>query len=713
MSLSTFLLGSSTSKKKSTNLDSELDALFKSNPAVSSTSVVASTSASASASRGSKQKRTQPHDDADSSAVTGHPAKRLKHDQAKVGSSEDGPAAPSSEPKISSSRSKADRTSKKKPEVTKDSAPKEKADASKKGKDKKGKAPVAPSADAADSEDENADLEDAYLSRIPKKGATKRSSSEPVGGDDSDEEMADAQSGEDDEAPGSEDRDDNVVPSNEDEDEDEGDEADATPLVHESVSQPNKRSGAPKTKYVPPDETPAQRDARTIFVGNLPIAVAQKKLHLKQLQRHILAHVPNAKIESTRFRSVPFEAPTAQLPNDADSSSAQTNSKTSGDQAKPNPRTHDRERTSAWRSTQANDPNADESGKSDAKRYMTASQKKRVAFITNAFHASADVVHAYIVFAHPPSPEASSSRAPNVPPPAPCMDPYAAATEAARAADGTMFMERAIRVDVVRRDAATSSEAKGDAGSDVGNPKLSVFVGNLDFASKEEDLRVFFEGVVAAERGPPPEESEGEGEARTLKIRSWVTRVRIVRDRETQLGKGFAYVQFDDRECVDQILALEAGTLKFAKRKLRVQRCKTLPGAPPIKSQPARPSRQASALTSSTGPKGRAALSSKPLSAPVSVPAGDPSLGDRLAHLPKEDRKQAKAADADRVARRLAKKKARMAMANKGHDKLENGKPRERSRQKKSKVSGEVEKKEKKRSRVRSEKSLEKRNAKK
>jgi nucleolar protein 12 len=34
----------------------------------------------------------------------------------------------------------------------------------------------------------------------------------------------------------------------------------------------------------------------------------------------------------------------------------------------------------------------------------------------------------------------------------------------------------------------------------VGDPKLSVFVGNLDFASKEEDLRVFFEGVVGAGR---------------------------------------------------------------------------------------------------------------------------------------------------------------------------------------------------------------------
>jgi len=61
-------------------------------------------------------------------------------------------------------------------------------------------------------------------------------------------------------------------------------------------------------------------------------------------------------------------------------------------------------------------------------------------------------------------------------------------------------------------------------------------VGNLEFAAKEEEVRVFFEGLVAKERGKAKaEEGEG-GEGR------WVTNVRIVRDRATGLGKGFAYV---------------------------------------------------------------------------------------------------------------------------------------------------------------------------
>ncbi len=109
------------------------------------------------------------------------------------------------------------------------------------------------------------------------------------------------------------------------------------------------------------------------------------------------------------------------------------------------------------------------------------------------------------------------------------MDPYEAALLAAKEADGTMFMERIIRVDIAEKNSSSSLH------DTMGDPRLSIFVGNLDFASTEQDLRVYFEGVVATERGPPPESD---------KESTWVTRVRIVRDKDTQLGKGFAYVQF-------------------------------------------------------------------------------------------------------------------------------------------------------------------------
>lgn len=54
-------------------------------------------------------------------------------------------------------------------------------------------------------------------------------------------------------------------------------------LVHESLkSRPAKsksHSGA-RTKYIPAGETQQQRDARTIFVGNLPVEVAQKRVNV-------------------------------------------------------------------------------------------------------------------------------------------------------------------------------------------------------------------------------------------------------------------------------------------------------------------------------------------------------------------------------------------------------------------------------------------------
>ena len=129
------------------------------------------------------------------------------------------------------------------------------------------------------------------------------------------------------------------------------------------------------------------------------------------------------------------------------------------------------------------------------------------------------------------------------------MDPYQAALAAAETCDGTLFMEHMLRVDLVGKGKAErSSEAlNGAVKSSVleTDPRLSVFVGNLDFASKEEDLRIFFEGVISTEKGPPPVSHEEGTENNELnKPSTWVTRVRIVREKDTQLGKGFAYVQF-------------------------------------------------------------------------------------------------------------------------------------------------------------------------
>lgn len=117
------------------------------------------------------------------------------------------------------------------------------------------------------------------------------------------------------------------------------------------------------------------------------------------------------------------------------------------------------------------------------------------------------------------------------------MDPYEAARLAVEKCNGTVFMGRTIRVDSLGRPADDNGKQSALSSPFAGDPKSTVFVGNLDFASKEEDVRAFFESLLTAERGAPSQE----GSDVTTR---WVSRVRIVRDKDTQLGKGFAYVQF-------------------------------------------------------------------------------------------------------------------------------------------------------------------------
>jgi nucleolar protein 12 len=51
------------------------------------------------------------------------------------------------------------------------------------------------------------------------------------------------------------------------------------PLVHESFRKEKKHNrGGAKTKFVPADETAERRDQRTIFIGNLSVEVAQKRV---------------------------------------------------------------------------------------------------------------------------------------------------------------------------------------------------------------------------------------------------------------------------------------------------------------------------------------------------------------------------------------------------------------------------------------------------
>jgi nucleolar protein 12 len=223
----------------------------------------------------------------------------------------------------------------------------------------------------------------------------------------------------------------------------------------------------------------------------------------KELKRHILSAVPTARLDSIRFRSVAFQKPTTKLPSDADDPQGALASEKKS-------RAHERARAATWRETKE-----DKEDMKDMKKFQTPAQKKKVAFIKGELHTEAASANAYLVFGYSPHRKPGSGLAPHV------LDPTEAARLAVERCDGTIFHERTIRVDRVGK-----RNASGDSSSD---PKRTLFVGNLDFASKEEDVRVFFEGVVATERGPPPEaEAEGQGAREASKRGAWVNRVRLV-----------------------------------------------------------------------------------------------------------------------------------------------------------------------------------------
>ncbi|KAL5504498.1 NOP12 [Sanghuangporus vaninii] len=492
--------------------------------------------------------------------------------------------------------------------------------------------------------------------------------------------------------------------SDEEESDEDGDEQDRISLdggesngaipEHESVKM-SKNKGIKKVKYAPEGETREQRDARTIFIGNLPVALVKNKRLNKQLKRHIFSFVPSAKIESIRFRSVAFREPTSAIEEDDGKS-------------KPSRQKKEQNRAANWRARQDQDQFSKldkediEEVKKGEKTYLSPAEKRRLAAIKGEIHEhSSATTNAYVVFSYPsPGPETQEKRTKDV------MDPFEAAREAVLKVNRTTFAEHVLRVDLAGRPTKDSQGLTTTIGT-LTDPRLSIFIGNLDFASREDDVRAFFEKIMSEERGDPSadvgENNEGDddGEASNARqISSWVTRVRIVRDRETQLGKGFAYVQFLDRDCVDEVFALEAEKLKFAKRTLRVQRCKTQPIAGP------KPSTKQQAPSEKAIPHASPRTSSPAVSR--SLPKGDPALGERLAGLPKESRKLAKATDPTRVARRLAKKKARI-----GLEQTENSSKRLRERKDKKVKSVVNTGRKGKKKRERSERNLERKNVKK
>lgn len=110
---------------------------------------------------------------------------------------------------------------------------------------------------------------------------------------------------------------------------------------------------------------------------------------------------------------------------------------------------------------------------------------------------------------------------------------------------------------------------------------------------------------------------------------------------------------------MEEILAMDAKQIKFAKRTLRVQPCKTIPTANTLQNTIKKVAAGSGGGGASSGKKDK---TKRPYVRSGVIPKGDPLLGEKLKDLSKEERKTIKSSDADRQARRLAKKKTKMSL---------------------------------------------------
>ncbi len=150
----------------------------------------------------------------------------------------------------------------------------------------------------------------------------------------------------------------------------------------------------------------------------------------------------------------------------------------------------------------------------------------------------------------------------------------AGARMATRELNGTMVLDRHLRIDHLANPSAADH-------------KRCVFVGNLNFVD-EESTDEQTQGPDAKPRrakAKQPADAE-EGLWRTFSKVGRVENVRVVRDKHTRVGKGFAYVQFADQNGVEAALLLNDRKFPpLLPRKLRVTRAKKFRDKPSSSSR--------------------------------------------------------------------------------------------------------------------------------
>ena len=138
-----------------------------------------------------------------------------------------------------------------------------------------------------------------------------------------------------------------------------------------------------------------------------------------------------------------------------------------------------------------------------------------------------------------------------------------AARVAASKLNGTVVLDRHLRADYAAQPSVI-------------NHRRCIFVGNLSFVDKESLENPNGGEDIKPKRSKAKEPADAEeGLWRTFGRAGAIESVRVVRDKETRVGKGFAYVQFRDENGVEA--ALLYNDKKFPPmlpRKLRVMRAK-------------------------------------------------------------------------------------------------------------------------------------------
>lgn len=197
--------------------------------------------------------------------------------------------------------------------------------------------------------------------------------------------------------------------------------------------------------------------------------------------------------------------------------------------------------------------------------YADLKQPKKAGYVTGDVHdATAKSTNAYAVYK-----TAAMSRT------------------AVSSLNGTIVLERHLRADSVAHPSKVDH-------------RRCVFVGNLGFVDDEsaivsaenEDREARTEGAKKRKAKPPGDVEEGLW--RQFGKAGVVESVRVVRDAKTRVGKGFAYVQFQNADAVELALLYEGQKYPpMLPRKLRVTRAKnpkktasaTRRGAAPIQRQ--------------------------------------------------------------------------------------------------------------------------------